>query len=75
MNVYVAKTLSHEIVVLYECKHLFGIYKRGHRQGLQKRKYEGSVMEVSTRELAYDEWMACDLSIVEETCEVSVGLP
>ena len=75
MDVYVAESFPHEILVFDECKHLFMVYHKGHGQSFQKREYSCSVLEIPTRELARDKWMTGDLAIVEQVDESGVSFP
>jgi hypothetical protein len=75
MNVNVAQPFSHEVVAFYERKYFSVLYRKSHRQRFQKGEYDRSVPEVSACELAYDKWMAGNLSIVEQIHKSRVGLP
>ncbi len=75
MDVNVPQPFPHEAVGFYERKHFSMLYRNSHRQSFQKRKYDRSVLEVSTCELADDKWMAGNFPIVEQVHEPGVSLP
>ena len=75
MDVDVTQPFSHEVVGVYERKYFTMLYQTSHRQSFQKRKYDSSVLKISTCKFAYDKWMTGNFSIVEQIHKSGVSLP
>lgn len=75
MDIHVSQPFPHEMVSLDEREHFFVLHGLFHRESFQKGEEGRSVFQVSASELAYDEWMAGDLTIIEQACKVRVHFP